>query len=93
MASEQFNFAMVRNGTAQGLLLNGPHRAHAFGVERNIPLVVRCEPEPGLAALYPVFWLEHDQVRIARDGPRLEELKAALAARLFRNGAKDYVKP
>jgi tRNA A37 threonylcarbamoyladenosine synthetase subunit TsaC/SUA5/YrdC len=125
-----FNSAMVRNGTVQGLLLEGPHRelfkaveasfedaiepslvgghrfaaplctsanisgdpdgsivswerAYAFGVERNIPLVVRCEPEEELVGSYPIFWLQQDRVRIERNGPRLEELKAALPARLF----------
>lgn len=132
VAPESFNSTMVRNGTAQGLLLEGPHRelfkaveasfaavvepsmvgghmfaaplctsanisghpdgsivaweqAYAFGVERNIPLVVRCEPEEGLVGSYPIFWLQHDEVRIERNGPRLEELKAALPARLFHN--------
>jgi tRNA A37 threonylcarbamoyladenosine synthetase subunit TsaC/SUA5/YrdC len=136
VAPESFNSAMVRNGTAQGLLLEGPHRelfkaveasfaavvepsmvgghrfaaplctsanisghpdgsivswdrAYAFGVERNIPLVVRCEPEPGLEGSYPIFWLQRDRVRIERNGPRMEELKAALPARLFRNYANN----
>lgn len=132
VAPETFNSAMVRDGTAQGLLLEGPHRelfkaveasfaavaepglvyghrfsaplctsanisghpsgsivaweeAYAFGLERNIPLVVRCEPEPELVGSYPIFWLQHDRVQIERNGPRLEELRAALPARLFRN--------
>lgn len=132
VASEDFNSAMVRNGTAQGLLLEGPHRelfkaveaafaaeaepglvgghrfaaplctsanisghpdgsivawerAYAFGMERNIPLVVRCDPEPGLVGSYPIFWLQPDRVRIEREGPRLEEIKAALPAHLFRD--------
>jgi tRNA A37 threonylcarbamoyladenosine synthetase subunit TsaC/SUA5/YrdC len=136
VAPENFNSAMVRNGTAQGLLLEGPHRelfkaveasfadvaepsmvrghrfaaplctsanisghpdgsivswdqAYAFGLERNIPLVVRCEPEPGLVGSYPIFWLQQDRVRIERDGPRMEELKAALPARLFRSYANN----
>jgi tRNA A37 threonylcarbamoyladenosine synthetase subunit TsaC/SUA5/YrdC len=131
-----FNSAMVRNGTVQGLLLEGPHRelfkaveasfkdmvepslvgghrfaaplctsanisghpdgsivswnqAYAFGVERNIPLVVRCESEEGLVGSYPIFWLQRDRVRIERDGPRMEELKAALPARLFLNYANN----
>jgi hypothetical protein len=130
VAPSNFNSAMVRHGTAQGLLLEGPHRelfkaveasfmdvadpslvgghrfaaplctsanisghpdgsivawdrAYAFGVERNIPLVVRCEPEEGLVGSYPIFWLQRDHVRIERNGPRLEELKAALPTRLF----------
>jgi tRNA A37 threonylcarbamoyladenosine synthetase subunit TsaC/SUA5/YrdC len=134
VAPESFNSAMVRGGTAQGLLLEGPHRelfkaleasfadvvepgmvgghrfaaplctsanisghpagsiisweqAYAFGLERNIPLVVRCEPEPGLVGSYPIFWLQRDRVRIERDGPRMGELKAALPARLFRSYA------
>jgi tRNA A37 threonylcarbamoyladenosine synthetase subunit TsaC/SUA5/YrdC len=136
VAPENFNSAMVRNGTAQGLLLEGPHRelfkaveasfapvvepnmlrghrfaaplctsanisghpdgsivaweqAYAFGLERNIPLVVRCEPEEGLVGSYPIFWLQRDHVRIERNGPRLEELKAALPARLFRTYANN----
>jgi tRNA A37 threonylcarbamoyladenosine synthetase subunit TsaC/SUA5/YrdC len=132
---ETFNSPMVRAGTAQGLLLEGPHRelfkaveasfadrvepdlvsghrfaaplctsanisghpdgsivaweqAYAFGIERDIPLVVRCEPEPGLVGSYPIFWLQRDRALIERDGPRLEELKAALPARLFHDGAR-----
>lgn len=132
---ETFNSPMVRRGTAQGLLLEGPHRelfkaveasfaarvepdlvsghhfaaplctsanisghpdgsivaweqAYAFGIERDIPLVVRCEPEPGLVGSYPIFWLQRDQVLIERDGPRLEELRAALPARLFQGAVR-----
>jgi tRNA A37 threonylcarbamoyladenosine synthetase subunit TsaC/SUA5/YrdC len=133
VAEEGFNSPMVRNGTAQGLLLDGPHRelfraveasfadvvepsivgghrfaaplctsanisghpdgsivswerAYEFGLERDIPLVVRCEPEPGLVGSYPIFWLQPEQIRVERDGPRMEEIKAALPARLFRTG-------
>jgi tRNA A37 threonylcarbamoyladenosine synthetase subunit TsaC/SUA5/YrdC len=136
VAAPTFNSAMVRSGTAQGLLLEGPHRelfkaverslkdvveprmvaghrfaaplctsanisghpdgsivsweqAYQFGLERNIPLVVRCEPEAGLVGSYPIFWLQRDRVRIERDGPRMEELKAALPARLFQNHANN----
>ena len=136
VAPQNFNSAMVRNGTAQGLLLEGPHRelfraveasfadvvqpsmlgghrfaaplctsanisghpdgsivsweqAYAFGLERNIPLVVRCEPEQGLVGSYPIFWLQRDRVRIERNGPRMEDLKAALPARLFLNYANN----
>lgn len=136
VAPSNFNSAMVRNGTAQGLLLEGPHRelfkaveasfadlvepgmmaghrfaaplctsanisghpdgsiiswekAYAFGVERNIPLVVRCEPEEGLVGSYPIFWLQQDRVQIERNGPRLEQLKAALPARLFQTYANN----
>jgi tRNA A37 threonylcarbamoyladenosine synthetase subunit TsaC/SUA5/YrdC len=134
VAPKSFNSPLVRDGTAQGLLLEGPHRelfaaveasfadmvepslvgghrfaaplctsanisghpegsivswdrAYAFGVERNIPLVVRCEPEPGLEGSYPIFWLQRNRVRIERNGPRMEELKAKLPARLFWSGA------
>jgi tRNA A37 threonylcarbamoyladenosine synthetase subunit TsaC/SUA5/YrdC len=134
VAAEQFTSAMVRNGTAQGLLLDGPHRelfravetacadlveprlvgghtcaaplctsanisghpagsivtwdrAYAFGRERNVPLVVRCEPEPGHVGSYPIFWLRHDRVQVERNGPRLEEIKAALPARLLQTHA------
>jgi tRNA A37 threonylcarbamoyladenosine synthetase subunit TsaC/SUA5/YrdC len=136
VAPASFNSAMVRNGTAQGLLLEGPHRelfkameasfadvvepglvgghtfaaplctsanisghpdgsivswerAYAFGVERNIPLVVRCEPEEGLVGSYPIFWLQRDRVLIERNGPRMDELKAALPARLFQDYANN----
>jgi hypothetical protein len=58
-------------------------------MERNIPLVVRCEPEPELEGSYPIFWLQRDRVRIERNGPRMEELKAGLPARLFRNYANN----
>ena len=136
VAAESFNSAMVRNGTAQGLLLEGPHRelfkaveasfadvvepsivgghtfaaplctsanisghsdgsivswekAYVFGVERNGPPVVRCEPEKELVGSYPIFWLQQDRVRIERNGPRMEELKAALPARLFSSFANN----
>ena len=133
VAPETFNSAMVRNGTHQGLLLEGPHRelfraveagledvaepamlgghrftaplctsanvsghpdgsittwdrAAAFGRERGVPLVVRCEPTPELVGSYPIFWLQRDRVRLERNGPRMEELRAALPARLFASG-------
>jgi hypothetical protein len=58
-------------------------RAHEFGQERGVPLVVRCEPTPGPVGSYPIFWLQRDRVRVEREGPRMEELKASLPARLF----------
>jgi tRNA A37 threonylcarbamoyladenosine synthetase subunit TsaC/SUA5/YrdC len=130
VAPRAFSSAMVRNGTHQGLLLDGPHRelfkaveaglasaaepamlgghrfsaplctsanlsghpdgsitswerAWAFGVERKVPLVVRSEPAPSLVGSYPIFWLQPDRVELAREGPRMVELMAALPARLF----------
>ena len=47
--------------------------------------MVRCEPTPGLVGSYPIFWLQRDQVRIDREGPRMDELKASLPQRLFAN--------
>jgi tRNA A37 threonylcarbamoyladenosine synthetase subunit TsaC/SUA5/YrdC len=132
VAPETFTSPMVRGGTHQGLLLDGPHRklfkdveaglkataepgmmgghtftaplctsanisgdpdgsiiswdrAYAFGIDRQVPLAVRCEPIPGLVGSYPIFWLQRERIRIERDGPRLEELKAALPTRLFAN--------
>jgi hypothetical protein len=38
-----------------------------------------------LVGSYPIFWLQQDRVLIERNGPRLDELKAALPARLFPN--------
>jgi tRNA A37 threonylcarbamoyladenosine synthetase subunit TsaC/SUA5/YrdC len=58
-------------------------RARQFAIERNIPLVVRGDAAVGQAGSYPIFALSADAVSIERDGPRLEELKAALPARLF----------
>jgi hypothetical protein len=130
VAPADFNSAMVRDGTAQGLLLDGAHRAllesveralsadvepslvaghrfgaplctsanisghpdgsitdweraYRFGMERDIPLVVRCQPEPGLTGSYPIFALSRDRISIERPGPRMDEIKAALPARLF----------
>jgi tRNA A37 threonylcarbamoyladenosine synthetase subunit TsaC/SUA5/YrdC len=130
VAPTTFNSPIVRNGTHQGLLLEGPHRdlfkeveagqtdtaepgllngqtftaplctsanisghpegsitswekAYAFGVERNVPLVVRCESVPRAMGSYPVFWLQRNGVRIERAGPGVDELKATLPARLF----------
>jgi hypothetical protein len=130
VAPDAFNSAMVRGGTHQGLLLEGPHRelfkaveaglepvaepaivgghrfaaplctsanvsghpdgsittwerARAFGLERSVPLVVRCEPEPDRVGSYPIFWLQRDRVRLEREGPGLAELMAALPHRLF----------
>lgn len=130
VAPEWFDSPMVRAGTHQGLLLEGPHRelfkaveagladaaepsiigghtftaplctsanmsghpdgsitswerAYEFARDRRVPLVVRCEPTPGVLGSYPILWLQRERVRIARHGPGLEELTAALPARLF----------
>lgn len=130
VAPEDFDSPLVRGGTHQGVLVDGPHRelfkaveaglrdaaepalmgghtftaplctsanisghpdgsivswerAYEFARERALPLVVRCEPDNSLSGSYPIFWLQRDRVTIGREGPRLEELKAALPARLF----------
>lgn len=121
---------MVRGGTHQGVLVDGPHgalfraveaglagtaepaiigghhftaplctsanvsgdpdgsivtweRARAFGVATKVPLVVRCEPAVDAIGSYPIFWLRHDRISIEREGPGMDELRAALPARLF----------
>ena len=130
VAPESFNSPLVRAGTHQGLLLEGPHRAlfraieaglypvaepallgghrcgaplctsanisghpdgsiiaweraRAFGIERGVPLVLRCDPMPGLVGSYPIFWLQRERIRLEREGPGMEALRAALPAHLF----------
>ena len=58
-------------------------RAYEFGVATKVPLVVRCEPDPAAVGSYPIFWLRHDRISIEREGPGMDELRAALPARLF----------
>lgn len=130
VAAESTDTVMVRAGTHQGLLLEGPHRelfraieaglghtaqpsiigghtftaplctsanysghpdgsivdgdiARAFAVERGLPLLVRAEADPGTLGSYPIFWLRPDRISVERDGPGLDELRAALPQRLF----------
>jgi len=69
------------SGDPDGSITNW-ERAYEFGVARNIPLVVRCEPTPELVGSYPIFWLQRDRVRVVREGPDMERIKARLPARL-----------
>jgi tRNA A37 threonylcarbamoyladenosine synthetase subunit TsaC/SUA5/YrdC len=134
VAPADFNSPLVRHGTHQGVLLDGPHRelfraieagladladpdllgghtytaplctscnmsgdplgsitdwarAERFAVERAVPLVIRGEAAKGQAGSYPIFALERDRVAIGREGPRLDEIKAALPGRLFARAA------
>jgi tRNA A37 threonylcarbamoyladenosine synthetase subunit TsaC/SUA5/YrdC len=134
IADAEYNSAMVRNGTHQGVLLDGPHRelfaaieagladmsdpgilaghgytaplctscnisgdplgsitewdrAHRFALDRGVPLIVRGEAATGQAGSYPIFAIERDRVTIEREGPRMEEIKAALPTRLFARAA------
>jgi len=61
--------------------------ARQFALQRAIPLVIRGEAAAGVAGSYPIFALSATSARIERDGPRLEELRAALPARLFEQAA------
>lgn len=130
VAPDHFASTVIRSGTHQGVLVDGPHRslfraleaalldqaepglfgghrfgaplctsanvsghpdgsitawdrAYAFGRERGLPLVIRCEPAVGEAGSYPIFWLRRDRVEIAREGPGMQELQARLPQRLF----------
>jgi hypothetical protein len=58
-------------------------RAREFAADRDVPLVVRCEPTPELVGSYPIFWIRSDRISIEREGPRMAELKAALPERYF----------
>ncbi len=58
-------------------------RARQFAVDRKIPLVIRSDAAIGQAGSYPIFALSATAARIERHGPRLDELKGALPARLF----------
>jgi hypothetical protein len=134
VAPATYTSALVRHGTHQGVLLDGPHRAlfraieagladlsdpdllaghpytaplctscnmsgdprgsiteweraDRFAIERGVPLVIRGEAATGQAGSYPIFALERDRISIGREGPRLEEIKAALPARLFARAA------
>jgi tRNA A37 threonylcarbamoyladenosine synthetase subunit TsaC/SUA5/YrdC len=62
-------------------------RAYEFAVDRRVPLVVRCDSTQELLGSYPIFWLQRERVRIDRVGPGMEEIKAALPARLFADSA------
>lgn len=57
--------------------------ARPFAVDRHIPLVIRSDAAAGQAGSYPIFALSATAVTIGREGPGLEQLKAALPSRLF----------
>ena len=127
---DNFNSPVIRNGTHQGVLVEGPHRAmfkaietafasqaepalfgghhfsaplctsanrsgdplgsitdweraYAFAKERKIGLVVRCEPAKNAKGSYPIFSFHANKVTIERQGPKEEEIKRRLPARLF----------
>ena len=134
VAPAGYDSVLVRQGTHQGVLLDGPHRdlfaaievgladmsdpeimaghtytaplctscnisghplgsitewelAKRFAIERGVELVIRCEPAAGKAGSYPIFAIERDRVTIQREGPRMNEIKAALPGRLFAQAA------
>lgn len=134
VAPVDYDSALVRRGTHQGVLLDGPHRAlfaaieagladmsdpdilaghtstaplctscnisghplgsiteweraRRFAIARGVPLVVRGEPAVGQTGSYPIFAIERDRVAVQREGPRMEEIKAALPERLFARAA------
>jgi tRNA A37 threonylcarbamoyladenosine synthetase subunit TsaC/SUA5/YrdC len=134
VASPTYNSALVRHGTHQGVLLDGPHqalfaaieagladmcdpeilaghtytaplctscnisghslgsiteweRARDFAIERRVSLVIRCEPAVGEFGSYPIFEIERNRISIQREGPRMDEIRAALPERLFARAA------
>ena len=134
IAPANYNSALVRHGTHQGVLLDGPcrelfraiedgladmsdpellaghtytaplctscnisgdplgsitewERARQFAHDRDVSLVIRGEPAAGQAGSYPIFQIERDRLTIQREGPRMDEIRAALPARLFAQAA------
>jgi tRNA A37 threonylcarbamoyladenosine synthetase subunit TsaC/SUA5/YrdC len=134
VAPPAYNSALVRHGTHQGVLLDGPHRAlfaaieaglvdmsdpellvghtytaplctscnisghplgsitewdraREFAIEREVSLVIRCAPAVGEFGSYPIFEIEHNRISIQREGPRMDEIRAALPQRLFARAA------
>ena len=134
VAPADYDSALVRHGTYQGVVLDGPHRelltaieagmadmsdpdllaghtytaplctscnisgdplgsitdwerAHRFAIDREVPLIVRGEPAVGQTGSHPIFAIERNRVTIQREGPRMEETKAALPERLFARAA------
>lgn len=133
VAPASFESPLVRGGTHQGLLIDGPYRdlftqieaglahlsepaltgghhfsaplctsanisgdpdgsitqwdrAYAFGVDREVPLVVRSGVNSETSGSFPIFWLQHDRIQIPRPGPGVEEIRARLPQRLFGQG-------
>ena len=62
-------------------------RARRFADERAVPLVIRGETAAGAAGSYPIFALERNRITIQREGPRMDEIRASLPARLFAQAA------
>lgn len=60
-------------------------RAVAFGRERGVPLLVRCDRDESETGSPTIFNITREAITIERRGPRLEELKAKLPARLFKD--------
>ena len=134
VASPVYNSVLVRHGTHQGVLLDGPHqtlfaeieagladmsdpdllaghvytaplctscnisghplgsiteweRAREFALDRRVPLVIRCNPARGETGSYPIFEIERNYISIQREGPRMNEIKAALPQRFFPRAA------
>ena len=63
--------------------ITDPDRAIAFGRERGLPLLVRCDRDESETGSPTIFNITRDAISIERRGPRLEALKAKLPARLF----------
>ena len=129
-APSDYQSPLIRHGTHQGVLLDGPHRdlfrtieaglAHMsdptilgghiytaplctscnisghplgsitdwdralqYAQDRAVPLVIRSDPTPGQPGSYPIFALERERITIQREGPRMDEIRAALPPRLF----------
>jgi hypothetical protein len=58
--------------------------ARAFGKERGIPLLIRTQKEvAGEKGSFPVLSLEQGHIRIARNGPGLEDIKSRFAPGTF----------
>jgi hypothetical protein len=85
VAPASFNSTMVRAGTHQGLLLDGPHHDLFRAVEAGIRSTADPDLMGGHKFSAPLFWLQRERIRIERNGPRLAELMAALPSQLFIN--------
>jgi hypothetical protein len=63
------------------------NRAREFAIDRKVSLVIRCDPAIGEFGSYPIFEIERNCISIQREGPRMDEIRAALPRRLFAQAA------
>ncbi len=58
-------------------------RAYRFANQRQLSLVIRCEPTQENSGSYPIFYFQGDRATIERHGPGEEAIKRRLPERLF----------